>query len=944
MVSKPSRSVDPLSRLNPALASATLTSILPTDPDFQRANLMRFSTLLVVLASALPSSVRAADEVDFVRQIAPLLREHCLACHAGKDPKGDTDLTSAAGLKAATMLLENVSTRKMPPKKPLSTEQIALVKRWIDGGAKWTGPNLNPLAPQVSQRAGADWWSLQPVRNPPVPKLADAKLIRNPIDAFVRARHAELKLTPQPEIDRRRWLRRVTFDLTGLLPTPEEVEAFTADVSPGAYEAVADRLLASTAYGETWARHWLDIVRFAESNGYEVNSPRTNAWPYRDYVIKALNDDLPYRDFIRHQLAADRDPKATPATLAATGFLVAGPHDMVGDKIVEAELQKRSNDLADMVSITSTTFLGMSVGCARCHDHKFDPIPQKDFYALEAVFAGVYHGDSPSPPASPADLARVRQPILDALAKADRQLDSHEPLAAIGTPAVRRRPALSALRNVERFAPVEAKFVRTTIARTKDGIEPCIDELEVFGEAGENLAAAAGVVATASSEYPNSTIHRIAHLNDGRPGNDFSWISNEKGKGQATLEFPTPVRIERVVWARDRLGRFGDRLAAEYTIEVSLDGKKWQTVATHADRRNAGEKAPPAPSAVALLMQQRDDLLRQLQAVSRRDTTYRGVFQTSDRTYLLKRGDILQKGDEVAPAAMTAVRIPFPTGLKSEGDRRAALADWIGHPDNPLTARVLVNRLWHYHFGQGLVRTPGDFGFNGDRPSHPELLDWLATEFQTHNGSLKHMHRLMVLSSTYRRDSKIDAGSVELDADNRGLWRFSSRRLEAEKIRDAILQVSGSINRKRGGEGYHIWTYSNYVTIYKPKLKLGEDEFRRMIYQFKPRTQQDGTFGVFDCPDAASTMPRRTISTTPLQALNLFNDEFVLDQADRFAGRIGREAGADPAAQIDRAFRLAYDRLPSPRERDGARSLVEAAGLASLCRAIFNSNEFVMQE
>jgi hypothetical protein len=897
----------------------------------------------------------AADPVSFRRDVAPILQEHCAGCHAGPRARGGFDLstrekllaggaggvTVVPGKAADSPLVRLVAERKMPPKKLLPAGAAAVLRRWVDEGAGWEGGALTPTA--EANRAGRDWWSLQPVRRPAVPVPADPAWADNPVDAFVKAGLERARLDPNLEADRRTLIRRVTLDLTGLWPTPEDVDAFVSDHSPDAYAKLVDRLLASPAYGERWARHWLDVARFAESHGYEMNTPRPNAWPYRDWAIRVFNRDLPFREFVRDQLAGDTVPGADDLTAAATGFLVGGPHDLVGNETPEGKRQQRSDDLFDMVSTTSTAFLGLTAGCARCHDHKFDPVTQKDFYALEAMFAGVEHGERPARSGTTDERRRDASAVRERLAGLDRRIDAAEPEATPKDAGRVTRPPVSARRNVERFAAVDARFVRLTVEATNNGAQPCVDEIEVYApdRAGGNLAlASAGARATASSELPNFAIHKVGHLNDGQYGNGRSWISNEPGRGWAQVELPRAARIGLVVWGRDREEKFADRVPARYRIEVSPDGRDWQAVAGSWDRGAAYR--PPAD--MAKLRSERDALAARLAAVEKPPTVYAGTFRAPDPTYLLTRGDVMQRGEPVAPAAIAGIGPTLRLAAAStDADRRRALADWIADPANPLPARVTVNRVWHYHFGRGLVRTPSDLGFNGDRPSHPELLDWLAAEFQASGGRLKPLHRLVVLSRAYRQSSRIDDRKAAADADDRLLWRFPSRRVEAEAVRDNILQAAGSLVRSGGGPGYHLWTYANYVTVFTPKPALGLDEFRRMVYQFKPRTQPDGTFGAFDCPDATAAVPRRQTSTTALQALNLLNDEFVFEQADRFAARLTR-AATDEASQIAAAFRLAFQRDPSPAEAAAAARLVRAAGLAAFCRMLLNANELVTLE
>jgi hypothetical protein len=886
-----------------------------------------------------------AGAPSFTKEIAPLLKDRCLSCHAGPRPRGDLRLTTRAALfeggatgpavkpgkPGESLLFTHTRDRKMPPRRPLSVAEVDLLRRWIEAGAPWEGPALQAPRAATPGRAGPDWWSLQPIRRPPLPAVKNTSWGRDPLDAFVLAALEARGLAPSPEADRRTYIRRVTVDLTGLLPTPEETDAFLADTRPNAHERLVDRLLASPAHGERFARHWLDVVRFAESHGYEMNTLRPSAWPYRDYVIRAMNEDRPYPRFVREQLAGDV-AGAADLTRAATGFLVGGAHDLVGNATEEGKRQQRADDLADVVATTASTFLGLTVGCARCHDHKFDPIAQREFYALQALFAGVEHAERDLGPADPERLRQARQLRL-ALADLDAKLDTREPLAGSG-----KRPPVSPLRNVERFAAVSANFLRFDVQATNDGSEPCIDEMEVYGPGGPvNLALASrGTKPTASSVYPGSSLHRLEHLNDGRHGNGRSWISAERGKGWVRLEFPQAVRIDRVVWGRDREGVYKDRLAVRYRVEVSSDGKAWQTVATSADR------LPPGTPGGTNSNTESVRLLKRIAELEKPRKVYAGTFRKPDVTYLLKRGDVMQCGDVVERGVPAAIRPAFtlPAGA-SEREGRRALAAWLTHPDNPLPARVLVNRVWGWHLGQGLLRTPSDLGFNGERPSHPDLLDFLASEFRTSGWSLKKLHRRIVLSATYRQSSAWNERAAALDAGNRLLWRVAPRRLEAEVIRDAMLQVSGALDRAMGGPGYHLWDYSGYVIVFKLKDRLPADAYRRMIYQFKPRLQQDGTFGAFDCPDATASVPRRTSSTTALQALNLLNDPFVLDQAERFAARVRREAGGEVGAQVERAFRLALGRAPAPCEARAAQGVVRAHGLAPLCRALLNANEFV---
>ena len=807
-------------------------------------------------------------------------------------------------------------------------------------------PPTAPPPRTVAGDAATRHWAFEPARRPAPPDVGNPET-RNPIDRFVAARLSDSGLSLSPEADRRTLIRRLKFDLLGLPPTPEEAEAFAADRSPGAYEKLVETYLASPHFGERWARHWLDAVRFAESHGFEMNQPRPTAYHYRDYVIRAFNADLPYDRFVREQLAGD----ALGAD-AATGFLVGGPWDQVKSPDPVLTLNQRADELHDVVGTTGSTFLGLTVACARCHDHKFDPVPQLDYYRLKAVFAGVQHGERAVRAGDPAARAREAAALRTSVAELEAKLAALEPVA---DPAAvePRRPPVSPLLNTERFRPVEAKFLRFVVFETNN-LEPCIDELEVFraGPDPANVAlAAAGAKAQSSGTYRGSPDrHRLEFVHDGKYGNGRSWISDRVGRGWVEIEFAEPTRIDRVVWGRDREGKYADRLPTRYRIDVSTDREAWAVVASSDDRLPVTSTAtvPPAlkgPDRAAWerLGGQLAEARTLLADLTRAPMAYAGRFTTPEVVQRLNRGDVIQPREVVGPGALSEVGPPLaipPTA--SDPERRTALAAWITDPANPLTARVVVNRLWHHHFGTGIVDTPSDFGRNGGKPSHPELLDWLAAELIEKRWSLKHVHRLIVLSATYRQASAAHLDGQAKDAQARLLWRYPPRRLEAEPLRDAILSVSGKLDPTMGGPGFSLFEpNTNYVRVYTPKATFGPAEFRRMVYQQKPRMHLDDTFGAFDCPDAGQIAPRRNVSVTPLQSLSLLNSPFVLQQAGYFADRVAKDAGADPAARVNRAFRLAFQRPPGVKERAAAAALVEAHGLPALCRALLNANEFV---
>ncbi|MCX7414346.1 MAG: DUF1553 domain-containing protein [Planctomycetia bacterium] len=936
------------------------------------------------VARAEPSQVEAANEaaLHFRSAIAPLLAAKCAACHGpesaesgfridqrGQAIKGGDSGTAGIvfGKPAESELFVRISTddkeSRMPADgDPLSPDEQNLVRAWIEAGAIWPDeleslPASMLPAGEAKPEKGADHWAFQPIKRPDVPQApaaGDPGQSPNPIDAFIAAKLAAAKLVFNPEADPRALIRRVSFDLVGLPPTPEEIAAFenacrSAGGVEGPYQALVNRLLASPHYGERWARHWLDVVRFAESHGFETNTARPNAWPYRDYCIAAFNDDKPFDQFVREQIAGDAF-----GVHPATGFLVGGPYDQVKSPDIVLTSNQRADELHDMVSTTASAFLGLTVGCARCHDHKFDPVPQTDYYRIKAVFEGVKHGERPIP--NPKEDAERQQQIAAVereIATANERLGELRAAAqAAGAPAP-QRTQVSPQENVDVFPATRAAFLRLTVLATTGNSQPCIDELEVFATDGTNVARTA--TATASSTLPGHEIHKLEHVNDGQYGNARSWISNEAGKGWVQLAFKEPAEIHRVVWSRDRspTPQFSDRVATRYEVAVSNDGTKWQTVASDKDRIPYGGNAAAAPDFASLSPNERAEAesltaqvaeaeksIKQLKDVPK---AYIGQFVQPGTTHRFFRGDPMAPREEIAPGSLTKLGNSWDLPANApEQERRKRLAEWIASPDNPLTPRVIANRLWHYHFGTGIVDTPSDLGVNGGRPSHPELLDWLASELIDGGWRLKSLHRLIVTSRTYRQRSTARPDGLASDSDSRLLWRYPPRRLEAEPLRDSILAVSGSLDPKLGGPGFDLFEpNTNYVKVYTTKTSFTANDFRRMVYQSKPRAELDSFFGAFDCPDAGQVQPKRTVSTTPLQALNMLNGDFLLDQAKRFADRVQREAGEDSGKQVGRAVVLAFGREPSPAELAAGRQLVEEHGLKMLCRSLYNASEFI---
>ena len=894
-------------------------------------------------------------EVDYNRDVKPLLQQHCTGCHGVKRQRGDLRLDSRAALlkggsrgpavvagKSAESLLIRAVTQEdpeiaMPPEgEPLSAGAIQVLRDWIDQGAE--GP-----ADEVVGRRELPW-SFRPVQRPELPSSPAS------IDALLEAQRARQDLAGlgfSSEADRVTQIRRLYLVMHGLPPTPAEVEEFRQDTLPGAYERLVERVLASPRYGERWARHWLDIARFAESNGFETNRVRANAWPYRDYVIEAFNTDKPYDQFVREQVAGD----ALRAD-AGTGFLVAGAYDLVKSPDINLSLMQRQDELADIINTTGTAFLGLTLGCARCHDHKFDPVSQRDYYALQGVFAGVNFAPRPLP------RERSQQSDEEVARLGERVRHQEERLAALRAraagnpdPAGKLRPAVNARRNEDIFPPVTATAVRFII-RATNASEPCLDELEVFDTSGKNVAlAVAGAKPSANGTLPGYEIHKLEHLNDGQVGNNRSWISNTAGKGWVRIDFPSPVTISRIVWGRDRNQQFGDRVATDYTLEVLLEGETWREVSSSVDRAPFGPEDPRAflkrlnqeeATEAGRLLDQVADAHRRIGELTGGFSAWLGTFSQPREVHRLHRGDHTLPREVVHPGGLEVFGDLAMSPDEPEQQRRLKLANWLASRDNPLTPRVMVNRIWHYIFGTGLVETPSDFGGNGVPPTHPELLDWLADEFVRSGWSVKHVQRLILSTRAFRQSSAPRPEGLRADAASSLLWRYPPRRLEAEAIRDCILASSGVLDVSMGGPGFFLQKVEvDNVYRYFPKEEFGPPEFRRMVYLNRIRQEQDPVFGSFDCPSGNQVTPKRARSNTPLQALNLFNSPFILQQAGFLAQRLRKEVGEETAEQVRLAFQLTVARRPDEFELEASQQMIREHGLEAFCRALFNTSEFL---
>ena len=829
-----------------------------------------------------------------------------------------------------------------------------------------TGATVRATAP-VHDPAGdrATYWAVQPVRRPAPPPVKRTGWVRNPIDSFILANLETKGLSPNPEADRRTLIRRLSFDLLGLPPTPEEADAFVKDPSSDAYEKLVDRMLASPRYGEHWARHWLDVAHYADTQGFERDQRRDNAWPYRDYVIGALNSDKPYDQFLREQIAGDVLNPTDPQSVIATGFLAAGPWDLVGNVEAQSDVFKRAaraGDLDDMVTQVITASVGLTVNCARCHDHKLDPITQKDYYRLTAVFAGVHRADRDADAGQITQLAGQQKEAEQRIQALTRQIvqltgeplmladvvaggDGHgtaapdRALDVVSGKLTRGHVAFIDHAAVNKLAKPDSPFIDCvsipdggpdgmtpvpvassgltallphTSGVTWDFIQPAPVKNQDTSKLGEVDYSRPGhtMIGLHANKLITFDLKAVRAANAGWSALRFHAVAGYGGIGQGSADFAL------LVDGKPRAGEKGithDRGGFVLDVPLSAGDRFLTLVATDGgngisyDQIFFGDPtlAPDGPpSQLDSVAQDRLAQLRsqraEAEASLRSFPAPRRVFAVSSEapapSHLLKRGDPESPQEEVAPGTIAWVGTLSPDlgdQAMSEGARRAALAAWVTDARNPLTRRVIVNRLWHYHFGQGIVSTPSDFGHGGDRPSNPELLDWLAYELQQRGWSLKAIHRLILLSSTYRQSSASNPSAVAVDAQDRLVWRVNPHRLEAEEMRDAVLVVSGKLDLAMGGPGYQDFDYEEgYAPIYRYTVAAAErpQTWRRSIYRFVVRSTPQQLLTTLDCPNPSNFTPARIATVTSLQSLALLNDDFILQQA-RLLCRSGAARG-----------------------------------------------------
>jgi hypothetical protein len=821
----------------------------------------RFPHLLAILlaatggASATRAQAPAGDPVLFYEtEVKPILQSHCLRCHGAEEKiKGKLNFTTRAGLlkggesgpaisldkPGESLLLQAISYTnddlKMPPKGKLPKAQTDILTQWVHMGAPYgkAAAVVKHGPPKVDDEAKR-FWSFKPVVRPSVPVVKNQAWVKNPIDAFLLAKLEAAGLAPAPPADRVALLRRVYYDVIGLPPTPQEVEEFLNDKSADAYEKVVDRLLASPHYGEQWARHWLDLVRYAETNSFERDSPKPNVWRYRDYVIRAFNDDMPYDRFLREQLAGDELDEVTHDTIIATGYYRLGIWD---DEAADKTLAFY-DDLDDVLTTTGHAMLGLTINCARCHDHKLDPIPTKDYYRFLSFFHGIR-----------------------------RYGNGNEAQRSIGAPAALAREVKEAEAHRKKLDKINKK-------------------LTAFDEA----------------------------IQPQLPGGERDDFAHD----------PNKVMI---------LKRHVGKLLTEVEFKAYLDLRK--------ERSNLDAKAPKSMQSALCVTE---------------------VGTRAPDAFILARGNPTAKGEKVEPGFpsvltdLPAVIAEPKPGQKTSG-RRRVLADWIAGDQNQLTYRVIANRIWQWHFGRGIVRSSSNFGYQGTPPTHPELLDWLASELVTNGKSIKKLNRLILLSQAYQISSLGDKEALAKDPENDLFWRFNMRRLRAEEIRDSILAASGNLNAKK--------MFGPSIFPHIPKEVLAgqsvpgngwtesppDEAARRSVYVHIKRSLSVPILVAFDVPDTDSGCPVRFTTTQPTQALGMINGHFLNEQATIFAGQVTKEAGIKRSDQVRTALWRVMQRAPSAQEIERGERFIERMqtehglssdeGLRRFCLIALNLNEFV---
>ncbi len=908
----------------------------PAAPAFASRTLL--CGVVWVLASPVfaQQSPPAAQVEFFEKHVRPVLVRHCYECHSATEDNGglrvdsrqalltggDSGPAIIPGKPGESLLIEAVRygnrDLQMPPRNALSPDQVSRLEEWIAMGAP--DPRRVPVEPLpamagMSIEDGRRFWSFRPPAQPPLPAVERQSWIRSPVDAFVLARLEAAGLTPAPPSDKRTLIRRVTFDLIGLPPTPEQVDQFLADDSPDAFRKVVDRLLQSPHYGVRWGRHWLDVARYADSNGLDENLAFGNAWRYRDYVVNAFNSDKPFNEFVVEQLAGDLLPDASPDTQTATGFLVLG-----AKVLAEPDMDKlRMDTIDEQIDTTGKVFLGLTLGCARCHDHKFDPIRQRDYYALAAIFrstrtfadtkTGVIKHWYEHSFATPEDRERLKSVDAAIAAKKKAAADfKNKAMAAIRDAA--RERAADYLAAATQFDP------STPLKRVARIAQPMQLHPRILHHCRLHLSynEGSGVFRTWHESSGNAAAVRqhYRQLFD----RVRSAMADEK-KGAAG-----PLSDPELDAARAALFDASGFLAVPAKPEFAFDA---ETLAEYyrleEDARVLESAAPDEPAAMGVAD---GDVVSTLP--------------------IHIRGSHLNLGEPV-PRGFPAVLTTGTTVLPSDHSGRLELAHWLAQDNHPLTSRVWVNRVWGWHFGRPIVRSTENFGALGDPPTHPMLLDWLACEFVRNNWSTRDLHRTIVLSSTYQMAHAHDAAAAarNIDPENRLLWRFPLQRLEAEEIRDAVLAISGRLQLTLGGKTVPLRN-RQFVFNHTSVDHTRYDSTRRAIYLPIIRNNLYSLFEQFDFPNPTMPTGHRTETVVAPQALLMMNSELMLESADRFASRLA-DYSNDPVARVDLAYRLAFARPPTSDETSQALQFIGGADdyrtWSLFCQSLFAANEFL---
>jgi hypothetical protein len=996
---------------------------------------------------------RAKKGLELFRtSVRQILTDRCLNCHGGNSVKADFDLSTREALFASgfvgqsaedshlVALITHAAEPHMPWKEPkLSDEQITRVRTWIDLGAPYDAPLGNRPRKAAAELTVTDadrqFWSFRPLQTTPVPVAADAEWCHNPIDHFIRDRQAAAGLTPNAAADRRTLIRRASFDLLGLPPTPAEIEAFVNDPDPDAWPKLIDKLLAQPQYGERWARHWMDVSRFAESHGYEQDYDRPHAYHYRDFLIRAFNQDMPWNQLVQWQLAGDELAPGNPLAMMATGFLGAGAFPT---QLTEAEFESaRYDELDDMVMTTGVAFLGLSVGCARCHDHKFDPIPARDYYSLAATFTTTIRAETQLDLAPELNLQRksefdshlqsLRNSIADyrnsqlpakltewlATNPADavtgpwellhiesvkssagttfQMLPDGSVLAASEPPA---QEVITIIAQSRRASPAALRLETLThdsLPRRGPGRAPNGNfalgniQLQLLPQSGADNPISVPFTAARATHQQDAGNLSVAASIDPDPVSGWAVDAGGIGNDQAAVfDFAPAPDTEQTAtrrWAitltfnhpnaRHSAGRFRLSLAslANAAPEVGSKGPSGKVLAALQSLREGKSRAdsPEYTTALDWFATQDPEMSKLQQALAdaerkgpqlematvmvtseglphmRHHADDRGFPHFYPETFLLKRGDVHQKQERIdagflqvltpADADRSRWHVNPPDGWTRTSFRRAALATWMTDSQSgagSLLARVIVNRLWQHHFGRGIVATPNDFGVSGERPTHPELLDWLSQELIRNHYSLKHMHRLMLTSSTWMQSGQFDEARASIDRDNLLHWRRAPQRLEAEVIRDSLLSVAGLLDPTPFGPG-----------------TLDQNMTRRSIYFFIKRSQLIPIMMLFDWPEHLVSIGQRPVTTIAPQALMFMNSPQGRRYASAFADRLGQ---GTPAEIANNAWLMAFGRQPTTAEREAAVQFLAGPNstnsptresIVNFCQTLCSMNEFV---